>query len=102
MLLQRPRWILLGETTAALEPDDADEMIAMVATRLPEAGLLLLGRHPGPAERFTRRMTLRRLPDGEVLLRQIHARRQAAQAPRRRPLPLVDWLRRGYEQRRTY
>ena len=102
LLLHRPRWILLGDTTTALEPDEADRMIALLAADLPEAGLLLLGRHPGPADRFTRRLTLRRLPDGEVLLREIHARRQAARAPKPRPLPVVDWLRRGYEQRRQY
>ena len=58
-----------------------------------------MGRHRGAVERFTRRLTLRRLPGGDVLLHEIHARRQAATQPRRRPLPLVDWLRRGYEHR---
>ncbi len=101
LLLHRPRWILLCDTTAALEPEEADRMIALLAARLPEAGILLLGRHPGPPDRFTRRLTLRRLPDGEILLREIHARREAARRPRPRPLPLVDWLRAGYEQRNT-
>jgi putative ATP-binding cassette transporter len=99
VLLHRPRWILLGDTTTALEPEEADRMIDLLATELPDSALLVLGRHPGAAERFSRRLTLRRLPDGEVLLREIHARRQAATQPRRRPLPLVDWLRRGYEHR---
>jgi putative ATP-binding cassette transporter len=102
LILQKPRWVLLGDTTSALEADEADDMIRLLSSELPEAGLLVLGRHPGPAERFTRRLTLRRLPGGDVLLREIHARREAARAPRRRPLPLVDWLRRGYEQRRQY
>ncbi|MBR0680840.1 ABC transporter ATP-binding protein/permease [Roseomonas eburnea] len=102
LLLHRPRWILLGDTTAALEPAEADRMIDLLAAELPEAGVLVLGRHPGAAERFARRLTLRRLPDGEVLLHEIHARRQAAREPRRRPLPLVDWLRQGYEHRNTW
>lgn len=101
VLLHRPRWLLLGDTTTALEPEEADRMIDLLATELPDAAILVLGRHPGAAERFTRRLTLRRLPGGEVLLREIHARRQAATQPRRRPLPLVDWLRRGYEHRDT-
>ena len=101
LLLQRPRWILLCDTTAALEPQDADAMIGLIEAELPEAGLFVLGRHPGSADRFARRLTLRRLPDGEVLLREIHARRQAAAQPRRRPLPLVDWLRGGYGHRDT-
>jgi putative ATP-binding cassette transporter len=99
VLLHRPRWILLGDTIAALEPEEADRMIDLITTELPESALLVLGRHPGTPDRFTRRLTLRRLPGGEVLLHQIHARRQAATQPRRRPLPLVDWLRRGYEHR---
>jgi putative ATP-binding cassette transporter len=99
VLLHRPRWILLGDSTTALEPEEADRMVDLLATALPEAALLVLGRHPGAAERFTRRLTLRRLPGGDVLLREIHARRQAATLPRRRPLPLVDWLRRGYGHR---
>lgn len=99
VLLHRPRWILLGDSTTALEPEEADRMIDLLATLLPDSALLVLGRHPGTAERFTRRLTLRRLPGGDMLLHEIHARRQAATLPRRRPLPLVDWLRRGYEHR---
>jgi putative ATP-binding cassette transporter len=99
VLLHRPSWILLGDTTTALEPEEADRMVDLLASALPDAALLVLGRHPGAAERFTRRLTLRRLPGGDVLLREIHARRQEASRPRRRPLPLVDWLRRGYEHR---
>jgi putative ATP-binding cassette transporter len=99
VLLHRPRWILLGDSTTALEPAEADRMIDLLASALPDSALLVLGRHPGAVERFTRRLTLRRLPGGEVLLHELHARRQAATQPRRRPLPLVDWLRRGYEHR---
>ncbi len=99
VLLRRPRWILLGDALSALDPDEADRMIDLLAAALPDAALLVMGRHPGSPERFARRLTLRRLPDGEVLLREIHARRQAARQPRRRPLSLVDFLRRGYEHR---
>lgn len=99
ILLHRPRWILLGDTTSALEPPDADLMIDLLARELPQAGLLVMGRHPGAPDRFTRRLTLTRRFDGEVLLREIRARREAAAQPRRRPLPVVDWLRRGYGHR---
>lgn len=103
LLLHRPRWILMGETTSSFEPAEADAMVRLLSRELPQAGLLVIGRHPGPAEAFTRQLTLRRLPDGEVLLREIHARRRAAaQRPRRRPLRVVDWLSRGYEQRQTW
>lgn len=61
---------------------------------LPPAEALPTAQRRAPL--LARRLTLRRLPDGEVLLREIHSRRQAATQPRRRPLPLVDWLRGGY------
>jgi putative ATP-binding cassette transporter len=99
VLLHRPRWVVLGDATAALDPAEADRVIDLLTAELPEAALLVMGRHPGSVERFTRRLTLRRLPDGEVLLREIHARRQAASQPKRRALSLVDFLRRGYEHR---
>ncbi len=99
ILLHKPRWILLGDTTAALEPADADMMIDLLARELPQAGLLVMGRHPGTPHRFTRRLTLTRRYDGEILLREIRARREAAAQPRRRPLPVVDWLRGGYGHR---
>lgn len=96
IVLQRPRWVLLGETTSALEPQDADAMLALLDEVVPEAGVLLIGHHPGDRGLFDRRLTLERAVSGEVLLQRIHARHRAAQQPRRRPLPLVDWLRRGY------
>jgi len=94
--LHRPRWVLLGATTSALEPGESDAMLALLDTVVPEAGVLLVGHHPGDVEAFDRRLTLQRAPVGVVLLQQVAARRRAASAPRRRPLPLVDWLRRGY------
>lgn len=96
IVLQRPRWVLLGDTTSALEAAEADAMIALLGRVVPEAGVLLIGHHPGDRGLFGRRLTLERAPGGEVLLQQVHARHRAAQQPRRRALPLVDWLRRGY------
>jgi putative ATP-binding cassette transporter len=57
---------------------------------------VLIGQHPGSAEAFNRRLTLDRSTGGEVLLNEVYARRQAARAPKRRPLKVVDWLRQGY------
>ncbi|WP_137127876.1 ABC transporter ATP-binding protein/permease [Roseomonas sp. HF4] len=94
--LQRPGWVLLGATTGALEPEEAGAMIALLDEVVPDAGVLLIGHHPGDVDAFDRRLTLQRAPGGLVLLQQVAARRRAASAPRRRPLPLVDWLRRGY------
>ncbi|MBP0466541.1 ABC transporter ATP-binding protein/permease [Roseomonas sp. PWR1] len=96
LLLLRPDWIVLGDATDALEPAVADLMLGLLVERLPGSGIVLIGRHPGSAGNFSRRLTLTRAADGEVLLHEVHARRQAAMAPRAQPLPVVDLLREGY------
>jgi putative ATP-binding cassette transporter len=96
LLLLRPDWVLLGDATDALDGAAADALLGLVATRLPQAALLVIGQHPGSAETFHRRLTLDRSKGGDVLLNEVHARRQAARAPRYKPLKVVDWLRRGY------
>lgn len=96
IILLRPRWIVLGDATDALDPDSADAMLRLIAERLPQAGIVLIGRHPGSAEIFSRRLTLERAADGEVLLNEVYARRQAAKMPRRRPLSMIDRMREGY------
>jgi len=96
LLLLRPDWVVLGDATDALDPASADALLRLIATSLPRAGLIVIGQHPGSTETFQRRLTLQRSSGGEVLLNEIYARRQAARFPRRRPLEVVDWLRRGY------
>jgi putative ATP-binding cassette transporter len=96
LILLRPRWIVLGDATDALDPASADTMLRLIVESLPQAGLVLIGRHPGSADIFTRRLTLERAADGEVLLHEVHARRQAAKLPRTRPLGVIDRLRAGY------
>lgn len=96
LLLLRPDWVVLGDATDALDPVSADALLRLVATRLPQTALVLIGQHPGSAETFNRRLTLERPKGGEVLLNEVYARRQAARAPKRRPLKVVDWLRQGY------
>ena len=96
LLLHRPKWFVLGDATEALDPVSADAMLQLLAEKLPQAGMVLIGRHPGSVEIFNRHMTLQRAADGEIILNEVHARRQAAKLPRRQPLRLVDWLRQGY------
>jgi putative ATP-binding cassette transporter len=96
LLLHRPHWIVLGDATDALDPDSADDMLRLLADELPGSGIVVIGRHPGSADTFDRRMTLHRAADGQVLLHEIYARREAARRPRRRSLGVVDWLRQGY------
>ena len=96
IILFCPRWILLGDATTALDPVSADLMLHLIVERLPQAGILMIGRHPGSAEIFSRRLTLEKAADGEILLQEIHARRQAASQPRPRPLSVIDRLRQGY------
>ena len=96
LLLLRPDWILLGEATNALDPDSADKLLGLLSERLPDTGIVLIGRHPGSTEPFHRRLTLQRAAGGEVLLHEVYARRQAAKVPRPRPLSVIDRLREGY------
>jgi len=94
--LLRPHWIVLGDATNALDPGSADAMLHLIVEVLPEASIVLIGRHPGSADIFNRRLTLERAADGEVLLNEVYARRQAAKVPRPRPLSMIDRLREGY------
>ncbi len=96
VLLFRPSWIVLGNATDALDPASADAMLQLLIDTLPDAGVFMLGSHPGSAEAFTRQLTLERAADGEVLLHEVHARRTAAKNPRSRRAGLVDWLRQGF------
>jgi putative ATP-binding cassette transporter len=96
IILLRPRWIVLGDATDALDPASADAMLRLIADLLPQTGIVLIGRHPGSADIFHRRLTLVRAADGEILLNEVHARRQAAKMPRPRPLSVIDRLREGY------
>ena len=96
VLLFRPNWIVLGNATDALDPASADTMLQVLVDALPDAGIFLIGSHPGSAEAFTRRLTLERAADGEVLLHEVHARRIAARAKPQRRAGLVDWLRQGF------
>jgi putative ATP-binding cassette transporter len=96
LLLLQPEWVVLGNATDALDVAAAGAMLQLITTRLPRAGLVVIGQHPGSAETFNRRLTLERSKGGEVLLKEIYARRQAARMPRRKALQVVDWLRQGY------
>ncbi len=96
LILLRPHWIVLGDATDALDPASADDMLHLIVEALPELGIVLIGRHPGSEDIFNRRLTLERASDGEILLHEIYARRQAAKVPRPRPLSVIDRLREGY------
>jgi putative ATP-binding cassette transporter len=96
LLLLRPDWVIMGDATDALDAAAADALVRLIATKLPHTALVVIGKHPGSAETFHRRLTLQRSADGEVLLNEVHARRQAARTPRRRALQVLDWLRQGY------
>ncbi len=96
LILLRPRWVVLGYATDTLDPETGDAMITLLSAALPEAGIVMVGRHPGSTEVFGRHMLLERAQGQEVLLSEVHARRVAARQPRGHPLRLIDWLRQGY------
>ncbi|MCZ8148534.1 MAG: ABC transporter ATP-binding protein/permease [Roseomonas sp.] len=96
IILLRPLWIVLSDATDALDPASADSMLGLIVERLPRAGIILIGRHPGSPDLFTRRLKLERAPGGEILLNEVYARRQTAKVARPRPLSVIDRLREGY------
>ncbi len=96
VLLFQPKWIVLGDATDALDAPSADAMVNLLVEFLPDAAIIMIGRHPGSAEAFNRHMTLERAAGGEVLLTEIYARRIAAGQPGRPRLRVVDWLRQGF------
>jgi putative ATP-binding cassette transporter len=96
ILLLRPGWIVLGNATDALDPGSADALLNLVTDALPQAAIILIGQHPGSRQGFDRQLTLERAADGEGVLHELHARRQAAKLPRPRPLGVIDRLREGY------
>ena len=98
-MLHRPNWIVLGDATDALGAEVADAMLRLISEQIPGSAIIVISRHPGSAEAFSRRITLLRDADGSVLLNEVYARRQAAQAPRRRPLTVVDCLLQGLRER---
>ncbi|MGG5890226.1 ABC transporter ATP-binding protein/permease [Falsiroseomonas sp. HC035] len=96
ILLLRPRWIVLGNATDTLDPSSADLMLRLIAEGLTQSSIVLIGQHPGSRELFRRQLTLQRASGGEVVLHELHARSQAANLPRSRPLSVIDRLGKGY------
>lgn len=96
VLLHGPRCLLLCNALDTLDGESADAVLATVREALAGATIVVIGHHGGSLAWFDRRLTLERDRSGQVLLHEVRARREAARAPRRRPLPVVDWLRRGY------
>ncbi len=96
LLFHQPGWIILGNATDALDPAAADEMLRLLSEGLPQAAVILMGRHPGSAEIFQRRLTLSKAEGGQILLHEVYRRRLKAREQPARALRVIDWLRKGY------
>lgn len=46
LLLNRPRLLLLDESTSALDPDSARELLSLLRERLPDSAILLVSHQP--------------------------------------------------------
>ncbi len=101
LLINRPRWIVLGNATDALTPEAADGLLRLLLAAHPEAAVVMIGRHPGSAENFSRRLSLNRLPGGDVLLDEVYARRLAARRVRPQGGTMLDRLTALVQIRRT-
>jgi putative ATP-binding cassette transporter len=93
LLLNRPSWIVLGDATDALDPVTADRMLELLREAMPNAAIVVIGRHPGSADLFHRHVTLDRTPNGEILLHEIHASREARRRVPARRSVVQEWLR---------
>ncbi len=80
LLLHRPAWIFMDESTAALDEDNQDAMMQLVLDELPDSALLSIGHRPGLERFHTRSLTLQRAEGGARL-----------SMPRRAPKPAAAW-----------
>ena len=67
LLLHRPAWIFMDESTAALDEDNQDAMMQLVLDELPGSALLSIGHRPGLERFHTRSLTLQRAEGGARL-----------------------------------
>jgi hypothetical protein len=83
--LPRPSWIVLGDATDALDPASADTMLWLIVDLLPQAGIVLIGRHPGSADIFTQRRpsSVRPMARSCSMRSMRGARRRSCRAPGR-------------------
>lgn len=58
LLLQKPKWILMQEAFASLEPDGELEMVKLIRKKLPDSAMLTISKQPAIQEMHERRITL--------------------------------------------
>lgn len=102
LLLHRPDWIFIEESTAALLPEGEQQMMQLVRDELPLATVLTVGYHAALEAYHDRKLELVPLKDGHVAVREtqlkIERRRKLGQFDLRNWL--VHPLRRSGEQRK--
>ena len=67
VLINRPQWIFMDESTAALDAPTARALYALVRERLPHAALISIAHNAEIGEFHERRATLTPGPDGSVV-----------------------------------
>lgn len=80
LLLHKPAWIFMDESTAALDEANQDGMMQLVLDELPDSALISIGHRPGLERFHTRSLTLQRAEGGARL-----------SLPRRPPRPAPAW-----------
>jgi putative ATP-binding cassette transporter len=85
LLLHKPDIIVLDEATSALDPQSQDELMALIAARLPDATIVSVGHRPELEAFHRRKVVLERRRGGAKLISDIALVRPR---PRRR---LIAW-----------
>jgi vitamin B12/bleomycin/antimicrobial peptide transport system ATP-binding/permease protein len=64
VILQKPRWVVLNQAVAGLDPETRRRIEAVFSRDLANVGVLNIGRYPNESGFFTRSLRLAHDPDG--------------------------------------
>ena len=73
LLVRRPEWVFLEDSTDALDPAGEDEMFRLLGRELPRATVLTIGNRAALELHHRRRMVLERGKDGAVRMHEVLA-----------------------------
>ena len=69
LILHKPKWIFLDESTSALDDDNQDRMMSLLVEELSESAVMSIGHRPGLERYHTRALQLTKTNSGRVLVK---------------------------------
>ncbi|CAA7617191.1 ABC-type uncharacterized transport system [Candidatus Terasakiella magnetica] len=70
LLLHRPKWVFLQESTDALDPEGERMLMQLLIDEFPTATILTVGFHAELEAYHQRKLTLNRTPNGMILIKE--------------------------------